>query len=197
MSRKEETYLLIGLVVAVLSCVAAWLAIPQIQESLTSLLFSTTTKEFIDNPHAEDDGIIWQTTFYGNKELKEPVVLQGKIRGARNGLRVDWGLQSPEQVPADFFSAVFTTTYNFTAGHYCFVIQVDDGAKLFIDGVEVRSVWWGYTPGAVYKTKLSLAEGPHTIQFHYYEEYENAAFHLWWYKPAGPECVTVGHPNVP
>jgi len=100
-------------------------------------------------------------------------------------------------MPEDFFSATFATTYNFQRGTYCFVLQVDDGARIFIDGVEIRSVWWGYTPGAVYKTPKILDEGPHNIQLYYYEEFEKAFFHLYWYPNAGGECVTVGHPGVP
>ncbi len=38
MSPKEETYIVVGLVIAVLSCIAGWLAIPQIQN-----LFNTPT----------------------------------------------------------------------------------------------------------------------------------------------------------
>jgi hypothetical protein len=156
-------------------------------------IFSCTS-----NSLAEADGIIWQATFYGNKELKEPITCSGNVKGARNGLRVDWGNETPgAQTPRDFFSATFATTHNFLADVYCFVIEVDDGARLFVDGVEIRNVWWGHTPGAVYKTRLSLQQGPHDIQFYYYEEFEKASFHLYWYPNAGPECVTTGHPGVP
>lgn len=58
----------------------------------------------IPNPLAEKDGLRWDAVFYPNKELKEPVVLEGKMKGARNGLRVDWSVGSPDRVPSDFFS---------------------------------------------------------------------------------------------
>jgi hypothetical protein len=51
---------------------------------------------FLPNPYAEVDGIIWNTAFYGNKELKEPITLQTKIRGARNGLRINWSIKPPD-----------------------------------------------------------------------------------------------------
>jgi hypothetical protein len=153
---------------------------------------------FIKNPLAENDGIVWQASFYNSKELENPLVFEGKIRGAGNGLRVDWGNGSPnKKVNDNFFSGVFTTSVNFNAGTYCFVIEVDDGAKLLIDGNEIRNVWWGYTDGAVYKTPYQLSDGSHTIQFQYYDEKVNASFHFWWYEKPGSECVTVGHPGVP
>ncbi len=198
--------LLTGALIGIIGTIATRPQAKKLAWGLAILLIGTSAMWFsyefgfglLPNEFAEEGGIIWQATFYGNKELKEPVVLQGRIRGARNGLRVDWGVDSPRfWTPADFFSAILTTTHNFNAGTYCFVVEVDDGAKLFIDGKEVRSVWWGYTPGAVYKTAVTLEEGPHLIEFQYFEEYEKASFHVSWYKGAGPECVTVGHPGVP
>lgn len=87
------------------------------------------------------------------------------------------------------------TDHSLLAGVYCFVIQVDDGGKLFVDGTEKLSIWWGYTPGAVYKARVSLNESHH-IEFQYYEQYEKASFHVFWYPGAGSECVTVGHPGA-
>ena len=150
------------------------------------------------NPLAESDGLVWDVTFYGAIELEGPILLQGQMKGARNGLRVDWGVNSPDvSVPPDYFSAYFITSRHFLSGKYCFVIVVDDGAELLVDGEIVRSYWWGYTPGAAYKTSLTLEEGPHTIGLKYFENFENASLHLFWYEGAGSECTTVGHPGVP
>jgi len=185
-------------IAGIVACCIAVIFFTTGYQTIPELINDWGNPGLMENPFAEPDGIIWQASFYNNKELKEPVAFDSRIRGARNGLRVDWDVGSPnKRVNDNFYSAVFEATYNFNAATYCFVIEVDDGAKLFIDGVEVRSVWWGYTPGAVYKTPLLLEEGPHTIQFHYYEEYEKSSFHLYWYKDAGPECVTIGHPGVP
>src|SRR3972149_3413611 len=72
------------------------------------------------NDLAEPEGIIWGATLYRNKELKEPIAYQGQIRGAQNGLRVDWEVGAPLfWLPNDFFSATFTTKRNFLAGQYC------------------------------------------------------------------------------
>lgn len=155
-------------------------------------------EEGIPNPLAEGDGLIWSVIIYGNKELKEPIILRSTIQGARNGLRVDWGVSPPyDEMPSDHFSALFSTTHHFLTSSYCFVFEdLDDGARIIIDGEEVRSFWWGFTPGAIYKTPVVLEEGPHSIALVYYEEYENASFHFFWYENAGSECVTVGHPGI-
>lgn len=39
LSRKEETYIFVGVILAILGCIAAWLALPQVQ-SFVSKLFS-------------------------------------------------------------------------------------------------------------------------------------------------------------
>jgi len=167
-------------------------------QSVQDVITNWTNPGYIKNPLAEENGIVWQASFYNNKELKEPVVFEGNIKGARNGLRVNWDVGSPnKKVNADFFSGIFTATVNFNAGSYCFMVEVDDGARLFIDGQEIRNVWWGYTPGAVYKTPYQLSEGSHTIQLYYFDEYEKASFHISWYENPSVECVTVGHPGVP
>lgn len=150
----------------------------------------------IDNPLAEQNGIIWNAVFYSNKELETPIVLEGQIKGARNGLRVDWKNRSPSKdVPVDYFSAIFRAEHIFDLGDYCFVVIVDDGAKLLIDGMIIRDAWWGYTPGAVYKNPLRLEQGPHNIEIQYYEEFENASFHVSW-NPVSGQCITTGHPGV-
>ena len=182
---------IIGSCIAVFGFITGWQSIPD-------LIDNWENPGFIKNPLAEENGLVWQASFYNNKQLENPLAFEGKIRGARNGLRVNWDVGSPNRkVDEDFFSSVFTTTTNFNAGTYCFTIEVDDGAKLFIDGKEVRNTWWGYTPGAVYKTAYQLSNGTHTIQFYYFEEYERASFHISWYENPSIECVTVGHPGVP
>lgn len=152
----------------------------------------------LDNPQAEANGVIWNVTFFGNQELKPPIVLETFIKGSINGLRVDWGVGAPRiGMPTDHFSAEFTTTQNFNAGLYCFVLTVDDGGRLFIDGKTIREAFWGYTPEAVYKNKVTLDQGQHTIKLQYFDENDKAAFHIFWYTGGvGSECVTIDHPGI-
>lgn len=159
--------------------------------------FSAPTVE-IQGSESEAGGIDWQADFYRNVELKEPVAYAGKVTGTRNGLKIDWKTGQPNnQIPADYFSARFVASPQFNAGTYCFVIMADDGARLFVDGRETLTAWWGYTPGAVYRTPQKLEQGPHTIEFQFYEEFAGAAFHVYWYSPASAECKSAGHPNLP
>jgi hypothetical protein len=200
-NKANKMYVICKWVVTVIALFAGLVTLFQFisnKWSLPQLLESIMDPGSIDNALSEPDGIMWDAVFYPNKELQGPESLHGSIRGARNGLHVDWGNGSPGHgVPIDFFSAIFSTTYHFSTGLYCFVLEVDDGARLFVDGVEIRSVWWGYTPGAVYKTPLALEEAPHKIVLYYYEDFEHSGFHLYWYQNPGSECVTIGHPGVP
>jgi hypothetical protein len=185
---------LIGLLA---SCIGVFAFITN-NQSIQDLITNWTNPRFIKNPLAETDGIIWRASFYNNKELKDPVTFEGDIKGARNGLRVNWGAGSPnKKVNNDFFSGIFTATVDFNAGSYCFMLEVDDGARLFIDGQEIRNAWWTYVPGAVYQTPHQLSQGSHTIQLYYFDEYENSSFHVSWYENPGIACITLGHPDIP
>jgi len=181
---------LVGFVASILGIITFFSPYQNIQD----VIFIYKNPGYLKNQYAEDDGVVWQASFYNNIELKDPIASAGSIKGTRNGLKVDWGLKSPtRKVNSDYFSGIFTSTIRFNSGEYCFVIVVDDGAMLFIDGRETKNVWWGYTPGAIYRVPHKLSEGPHTIQFYYYEKFGEASFHLWWYPNPGIECVTVGH----
>lgn len=187
---------LIGIISLIASLIAVFSFVSNFQ-SVEDIFDNLSILGFIKNPLAEKDGVIWEVSLYNNIELKPPVIFEGRIQGAKNGLRTDWGLKSPNRkINVDYFSGVFTTTVDFNAGIYCFSVEADDGVKIFIDGVEIRNAWWGYTPGAVYKNSYQTSEGSHVLQIQYFDETEEASFHFFWYENPGPECITINHPGV-
>ncbi len=165
------------------------------------VLFPTTdlATNLLPNSWAEPDGIIWDAKFYFNHDEDcnpiQPSVFEGTIQGARNGLRTEWKTGSPGgNIPINYFSAVFSTDHNFNAGSYCFELIVpDDGAVLYIDGEPILSACWGYTAGAVYRQSKTLEQGPHTIRLNYFENFENASFHLAW-NPLSSACQSAVNP---
>ena len=166
---------------------------------------SVTFKHYINNyagPNA--GGYTWNT--FGRNEATTPWTAQyynntnlsGSPVVTRSEQDVSYhdpvGNVAPAPgVNADGFSARWTRAQTFPAGNYWFTMRIDDGGRLFIDGVKVLESWTGQgaTPYSYYRA--ALPAGTHTFTFEYYEgggpgwadlEYTN-------YNPAG------GYDNVP
>jgi len=85
----------------------------------------------------------WKGEYFGNENLRgAPVVV-------RNDSRVDfsWGQGSPApEIPDDHFSARWSGRLDLPRGRYRFRVQVDDGARLWVNGVLVVDA----SPGALH-----------------------------------------------
>jgi hypothetical protein len=84
-------------------------------------------------------------------------------------LRRIWGEAAPAfSVPADNFSARWTSTQMFNAGSYRISAMVDDGVRVFVDGVRLIDEYHGAT-GVVYVNGITLSTGQHTLIVEYFE----------------------------
>ncbi len=157
---------------------------------------SLLTKNLLQHEYADyKNGTKWDVKIYDNKTLSGTPIFDGNIWGLPNGLQIDWGFASPKQnLPQDEFSADFSTDVNFTSGSYCFVLLVDDGANLIVDGNSLISHYHGYTPEAVFKKPLELSSGTHKITLQYYDEINTAKVHVFWYELHGDECTSINEP---
>jgi len=95
-------------------------------------------------------------------------------------LYFDWGAGAPAPgLPVDNFSVRWTRDLNFSAGNYRFYAYVDDGVRLWIDGVLVIDQWRESTP-TTHTADVALAEGKHTVVMEYFEATGNALAQLSW-----------------
>jgi hypothetical protein len=95
-----------------------------------------------------------------------------------------FGTGSPDPaLPADNFSARWTTTATFTAGIYSFDAVSDDGVRVYVDGTRVIDEWRGQAPTA-FQALVPMTAGPHEITVEYYEATGQATIQLDW-TPAG------------
>lgn len=106
----------------------------------------------------------WIAQYYPNKSWSGPFKAVGSF-SALTSLR--WGSGSPDPaIPADDFSAIFSRKVELVAGTYDFVVGVDDGASVYLDGVLIGSVGQGHWNGSFSR---AVSVGWHLLQVKYWE----------------------------
>ncbi|MBL8161982.1 MAG: SH3 domain-containing protein [Anaerolineae bacterium] len=115
-------------------------------------------------------GGTWTAQYYANNSLSgTPTVIASEASPSHN-----WGsgAASPS-LPADNFSARWTSTQTIEGGSYNLTVRADDGVRVYIDGSLVLNEWHGAT-GQTYSSTLNLAAGARNFMIEYYEAGGNA-----------------------
>lgn len=112
----------------------------------------------------------------------------------------DWGRGSPgPQVRQDGFSARMEGHFDFAEGPYRFFVTIDDGARLYIDGVLVMDSWAEYPERTNFKD-VEMTAGSHHVLLEYFESGGLAVLWLRW-QPLFPTTMqaprTVLSPPTP
>ncbi len=102
-------------------------------------------------------------------------------------IHFDWsgtGPQGPIALGPDNYSVRWLGNFQFQAGTYQFIVNTDDGGRLFIDGNLIYGNWiqHGALPVTV---NASLTAGVHLIEFDYFQNQGGAVAQLSWTGPAG------------
>lgn len=147
-----------------------------------------------------DAGTDWIGQFYNSADLSGPVIGTGLYP---TGLNFNWGNAGPTDglgvaipgVSADNFSGRFTTTASIAAGLYEFVITADDGARLFIDGVNVLD-FFGSTSLNTQSAILQIGGGVYTLIVEYRDVSGPAVLQVNWFPSSGTPFPTASPPPV-
>ena len=92
----------------------------------------------------------------------------------------EWGSGAPAAgIATDNFSARWTRTATLTAGTYLFRATVDDGIRVYVDGVLVIDDWRDGGRRQLTAQRYMTA-GSHTLRVEYYERDGVALAHLTW-----------------
>lgn len=131
-----------------------------------------------------DFGTNWTGQFFNSTDLTGAVAATASYP---SGLNVTWA-DKPQDglgvtlsaVNADNFSARFTSTQTFQQGTYQFVLFVDDGGRVFIDGVVVIDQ---FGPGhlGTYTINHDMTAGSHTLVVEYSEVSGQAILQFQWF----------------
>jgi hypothetical protein len=105
-------------------------------------------------------------------------------------INFDWGTNAPVAgLPRDNWSVRWTRAFYFPVNAYRFTVEVDDGARLWIDGELVIDEW--HDGRGTYSHDLKLSEGGHQLRMELYERTGNAKAHLRW-SPATNQAEWTG-----
>jgi LysM domain/PA14 domain len=114
----------------------------------------------------------WMAQYYNTTDFSGPVVFQRLER--KPCWNCGWGSPAPG-VNADYFSIRWTNTSNAAGGSYRVSIKTDDGARVFVDGVQILNAWQ-VQAAAGYFVDIWLNPGWHTWTIEYFEETGVAEF---------------------
>jgi LysM repeat protein len=116
----------------------------------------------------------WKGEYFNNAELAGAP----SVTRCDKAIAFNWGLGWPTpKISANNFSIRWTRTVNLSEGTYRFTMQMDDGARLFVDNVLVLDEWHTAT-GQVYVVDVPLGAGNHIVRMEYYEGLGNAYAYL-------------------
>ena len=138
----------------------------------------------------------WQASYYyGVTPSGNPAFTQQEARG-QNPLQYNWSTDSPTSTALgsnvlgyDYWSVRWEGEFPFDSGNYIFRADVDDGIRLYLDGLLVLNYWRdGYKE--VSNRVIGVGAGYHTVVVEYYERTGNASIDVWWYRDSaytGPQ----------
>lgn len=130
---------------------------------------------------------IWQASYFNNTDLTgSPVLTRGEPRGGANPLDFNWGLgRAAPQVNSDNWSARWVGTFNFEGGNYRFRADVDDGVRVFIDGIRILDEWRPGYHANINNTFMNIGPGNHQIVVEYFDASSLALISVRWDRIGG------------
>ncbi|MFQ6102359.1 MAG: PA14 domain-containing protein [Anaerolineae bacterium] len=118
----------------------------------------------------------WRGEYYDNRDFAgSPVLVRDDSE-----INFDWGVGPPvDWMTDDNFAVRWTRTVNFTSGYYRFVVQADDGVRLWINQHALIDKWQDMDYELHYVDGCYM-EGQYTIVVEYYEHGGSARVRAWW-----------------
>lgn len=119
----------------------------------------------------------WQGEYYNNTSLSgSPAVVRNDA-----AINFDWGAGAPAGgINSDNFSARWTRSVHFaSSGTYVFSATVDDGVRVWVDGIAVIDKWIPQSR-TTHTGSIYLAAGTHHVKVEYFEAAGDAVCMVSW-----------------
>jgi len=131
---------------------------------------------------AQTSDALWFISYWDNPNQEgDPV-----RTGSEGNIDHDWGTGVPVNgVPADKWSARWTSYVEFDPGTYRFTITSDDGARIFLGSRHVM-VDWAARPEKTHVTTVSLTGGTYPVAIDYFDDVGAAVLELTWERVGTP-----------
>lgn len=118
----------------------------------------------------------WEGRYFDNGRLEGNPIL---VRGDQE-LRFNWGSAAPDpSVPNDDFSVNWRRTARFDRGVYRFIVEADDGLRLYVDD-ELLLESWQVGSRRTLELDYPMEPGEHTVRLEYFEDKGVALVNLRW-----------------
>ena len=132
--------------------------------------------------------IDWRASYFNNRTLSgSPVITRGEPRAADRPLGFNWGETSPvlNVVNRENWSARWVGTFWFDGGDYRFTASVDDGVRVYIDGIRLIDEWQNGYHNGITNTFSNLGKGNHTVTVEMYDASGGSYLFLDWQRTGG------------
>jgi GH25 family lysozyme M1 (1,4-beta-N-acetylmuramidase) len=110
---------------------------------------------------------VWHAEFYSGIALAGAAIATKDYADGDLSMQLGTASPVPGVVPVDKWSARFTRTAHYTAGHYKATVGADDGVRLYVDGALKIDSWRDQV--ATLTAEFDLTAGEHTFVVEYYE----------------------------
>jgi hypothetical protein len=135
---------------------------------------------------APASGSGWRGEYYANPDLNGAPTL---VRYDPT-IDFDWGTGSPDPgIPAQYFSVRWTRDLDLRSGDYRFTVTVDDGARLWVDGVLLIDQW--HEGSNTYTANQVLSDDRHSVRLEYFQASGLASVRLRWKRTSPTETATI------
>jgi len=116
----------------------------------------------------------WRGEYFANATLSgNPLLVRND-----SAINFDWGNGAPDGlIPNDNFSVRWSRRLGFGSGTYRFVVTVDDGVRLWVDGNLIIDSWYDSSQHSL-SADYAMSQGDHDIRIDYYEHGGGANAHL-------------------
>ncbi len=120
---------------------------------------------------------LWNVEFFNNGTLTgAPVFTRQEYFVGGN-----WGLGSPGPgIPADLFSARWTTNAFLTGGTYRVTVVADDGVRFMVDGQTWLNTFDSPRPGETLVVDFAAGTGTHSVRMEFRENTSTAYLFFTW-----------------